>query len=260
LCFDLPGLPLVPVDGASIKWEHAAKQRKVPRLVELAWLSRMPLLGAVFSLGSAGMAAAKLPVDNGAMPPAAWTASTTGSSVAKQGEAEPFVGGPGLHSFWRDPIHGAVGQNPLSETPAPTRRPEAAFADTVTPQQFAEVAKSAATFGRAIGARHGGLDLSWLAGASDGSPAARTPVMQPGIAAVLGLSGLMQGSPSEEAYQAALEHVELHFAVPRSLEREARWHSEGATGLNDSSDGKSYRDDSGKVIEAARRRTRGSSS
>src|SRR5207253_1096479 len=61
LCFDLPGMPLVPVDNASIG--HAGKHRKVPRLVELAWLSRMPLLGAVFSLGSAGMAAANVPVD-----------------------------------------------------------------------------------------------------------------------------------------------------------------------------------------------------
>jgi hypothetical protein len=275
LCFDLPGLPLVPVDSVSIAREHASKQRKVPRLLELAWLSRMPLLGAVFSLGTAGMAAAKLPVDNGAMPPAAWTtASTAGSGVAQQGGAadhgaavspgdqgDPFVGGPGLHSFWRDPVHGAVGQNPSSDMPAVTPRTgaAAALADTVTSQQFAEVARSAATFGRAIGISHGSLDLSWLAGAADGSPAVRAALMQPGIAAVLGLSGLMQGNPSEEAYQAALEDVELHFGLPRSLQREARWHFEGTPGSTDVGGG-SYRDDAGKVLEARKpKRTRGSS-
>lgn len=273
LRFELPAMPVVPVDSASVG--HAAKDRKLPRLVELVRLSRMPLLGAVFSLGSVGMAAAKVPVDNDAIQPAVSAAVSTASAhvtgqTGAVGEAasilastgdESFVGGPGLHSFWRDPVRGAVGQSSALDA-ASTRRIEAAPAlgDSVTPDRFTELANSGATFGAwATGGDHAGFDLSWMADANPLHPDSGTsqaPVLQPGVAAVLGLSGLMRSEQSDVAYRAALEDTEMHFGPLRSLRREARWHPDDANEQSYGSD----RDGPGKVLEARKRHpTHGSS-
>jgi hypothetical protein len=282
LCFDLPGMPLVPVDDASIG--HVGKSRMGSLLTERTWLSRMPVLGAVLSLFPAGMATAALPADNGpAQPSLSASASGASGSVAGQSDGArriatasavespgSFAGGPGLHSLWRDSVHGAAGQSPSVNDPVSTEACAAA-GGTVTPEQFAELAKSGATFGaRTTDAGHGSLDVSWQ---SKQESAVRGPVMQPGVAAVIGLSGLMQGGESEVVYRAALEDVEMHFGLPRSLQVETSWHFErttghedgvrewlGRIGSNEAGNGIPYWRNFNKVLEAKTRHTRGSSS
>jgi hypothetical protein len=246
LCFALPGIPVVPVDKRSTELAVVGKIRVVPRLVELVWSCRVPLLTAVFGLGSASMAVPSLPAfDNGAMQPAAGAVASAVSSgpisygdeadhataVSRDHENEPFVGGPGLHLFWRDPIHGTIGQNPLQ----PNIEPEGAIGEAVAWERFAELSKSGAIFSaQAASTDHRILDLSWLANhepprevvsdRSESGPALRLPLIQRGVVAVLGLSCLMQSEPPDEAYHSVLEDVQLHFGLPRSLQLEIRWH------------------------------------
>jgi hypothetical protein len=257
LCFDLPAMPLVPVDDASMKRPRArgSSVRKVPRLLELAWPSRVPLLAALFSMGSAGVAGAKLPsieqsgmVRGVSVPAAASTVAARdltkeadnlgdGAEPSLYSGREPFLGGPGLHLFWRDPIFDAVGQKaalesfPLETVPlGPKTEASAGSGDAVTRKQVTEASRSGATFGALAGVTdRRALDLKWLADdepifGKSLSQSRAVPMMLSGVAAVLGLSRLMRNDPSAEAYPTALEDVQLHFGLPRSLQIETRWH------------------------------------
>jgi hypothetical protein len=49
------------------------------------------------------------------------------------------------------------------------------------------------------------------------------------VAALVGLSNLRRSDPSDAAYGAALEDLELHFGLPQPLRAEARWYFGQAT-------------------------------
>jgi hypothetical protein len=246
LCFDVPVVPLVPVDEASLFTHERARGLgipKLPRFLELARLAKVSILSGLLGMGSAGVAVAKLPpIENGPMLTGADTAIALPTVTARDtaalspsGVSDLFLGGPGLHLLWRDPIHGAVGRNAAFNQAAPGTHLTGS-ADGISRDHFFDVSKSGATFSAPAYKTHSReLDLRWLAHGErvDGSgPNESTgwprpsafPAMQPGVMAVLGLSSLIGSDVSDEAYSTLVQDLQIHFGLPRSLRAEARWH------------------------------------
>jgi hypothetical protein len=240
LCFSLPALPVVPVDEASFT-RSPERNAWAPRLLSITRLAKVPTLSALLGISSAGIAAAKiLPIQN--TPIVSSEHSKTVSTHAAPGLNDPFLGGPGLHMLWRDPIHGAVGRNAsfdqaLGAAQAPKADARFDGEHLVSRDQLLEVANLGATFTAAAPVVHQ-LDLTWLAaqerlargetGGTDrlaGSPRSNgLPPMQPGMAAVTGLSMLIASDLSNQVYRAGLEDTQAHFGLPLSLQVDARWH------------------------------------
>jgi hypothetical protein len=291
LCFNTPAMPVVPIDEASIPYKRASWEiiPRVLRLLDLRTLSRVPLLTVLFGMGSAGMALAKVPGLESPLTQQAGVDATksivaVSASDAKGSVEDPlngaaslpsdvgdlFPGGPGLHLLWRDPVHGAVGQGLASQrAPAgtqisqPQTNPLVGSDRLIGRDQFHEVAKSGATFcGPAGTADEGKLDLKWVAdgearhtGGSGRPGSSASPMLQPGIAALLGLSKLTRSDPTDQAYATVLEDLRFHFGFARSLQVEA--HSSALLHQNlDSSDQEALTADN--QMEA-RKRPRGSS-
>jgi hypothetical protein len=265
LCFNIPAMPVVAVDEPSIP-RGPVRWRTFFRLADLRTVSRVPLLTVLFGVSSAGIASAKLPgIENTPMHTGAETSGTT-SAVSASGPAvtiaepidaavllpsegsDPFPGGAGLHLLWRDPIHGAVGEGLASlQTPAgmlilkPQISPLAGSDEVIGRDQLREVAKSGATFGGPANvAERGRLDLKWVGegeafptGGQDGSTgrlrSSPSPIMQSGVAALLGLSKLARDDLSGQAYATLLEDVRFHLGLSRSLQLEMRWQFDNAT-------------------------------
>jgi hypothetical protein len=81
------------------------------------------------------------------------------------------------------------------------------------------------------------IDLKWLSDAellrrSGSEPITQqaysnaAPALQPALAAVIGLAGLMRGDPFEESYAELVDDLQLYFGFPPSLQAELRWHFE----------------------------------
>jgi hypothetical protein len=291
LCFNPPAMPVVPIDESSIPHKRASWQiiPRVLRLLDLRTLSRVPLLTVLFGMGSAGMALAKVPGIESTLTQQAVDASkpmvAVSASDAKGNVEDPlngpallpsdvsdlFPGGPGLHLLWRDPIHGAVGRGFASQrVPAgtqisqPPTNPLVGSDRLIGRDHFHKVAKSGATFcGPAGTTEEDKLDLKWEAdgealhaGRSTGRLGSSAfPIMQPGIAALLGLSKLTRSDSTDQAYATVLEDLRFHFGFARSLQVEA--HSSALLHRNlDSSDQEALMADN--QLEA-QKRPRGSS-
>jgi hypothetical protein len=195
LCFDLPALPLVPVDEISFTNERVRKLTipSLPQILEVARIARIPILSALLSLGSAGIAAAKLPtLENQPITAHAGVLTATPSVAARgsdgstetyavtpgdaanrlpSGSIHLFPGGPGLHLLWRDPIHGAVGRNASFAQPSFGKQLFEAKTkaligseEVVSRDFFLEVVNSGATFGASASpTRELRADLRWVA-------------------------------------------------------------------------------------------------
>jgi hypothetical protein len=264
LCFHTPGMPVVPIDDASIPNKRSRRHAfpNLLRLPRLRTVSGIPLLTVLFGVGSAGVAFAKGPgiesvtqIEAGASRSSQSVSIRDATSDLRSAlddramlslaASDPFPGGPGLHLFWRDPVHGAVEQTVApSQTVQGARNseqgtnPVAGIDEAVRPDQFRDAANSGATFGVLERAQEPRVDLGW---AAEGERAKLDlyPITQSGVAALLGLSRLARSDSSDDAYRMELEDLRLHFGSSRSLEVQARLHSAAArpsSGLHRSGD------------------------
>jgi hypothetical protein len=235
LCFDLPAVPVVPIDAASV--------------IHRSFV-RLPTLGTLFGLGSMNMPANNSMAENRSITSADTAITTSIASAedaAKYGDdgapapsdgGNLFAGGPGLHLLWRDPINGAIGENTPAHQACLGALPSRPAGDKMGPspdQLFNAATTHESSRTSTSTTRSFVLDLRWLvdgmtidAAESDMFPNQAKPsapsVMQPAIAAMLGRSDLMRGDPLGEAYAATLEDLRAHFGLPRSIQAEARWH------------------------------------
>ena len=185
-------------------------------------------------------------MQTGADTTAAATAVSRNTALQPSHEASP-PGGPGLHLLWRDSKHGAIGENaPVEQavTPAHALKLETAALDiaedAIGYDQFRKLARSGVTFSDGAAVAHQArLDLQWIADGvplrtsgsvgGAGQPASSpSPLMQSGVAALVGLSKLITGDVSDQDYAALLEDLRSHFGLPRSLQLDARWHFRSA--------------------------------
>ena len=254
LGFEIPPVPLVPIDAASSAPRKATGFRLagLPPLHGLATLARVPMLGALVGVGSAASAAASVvpreppPIVSGiddSAPSGRATRNLPGNAKAHlddqhrnsdaahlpgAGRGDAFVT-EGLHMLWRDPIRGTIGRNAsYAAARSAQRSPDAAGPEQpISRAKFIEISALGGRFGRHESAAVGRqLDLGWLP--SGGPDAADRPpglsALRSGVAAIPGLSLLAGDDPSDEAYEAILQHLPVYFGLPVPLQEEMLRH------------------------------------
>jgi len=262
LCFDVPAVPLVPIDAASKREQQIGGgiQLGLRRLRELATLAKVPLISALLGLGSASTAAASQSViDNTQMLITADNRevhSLATADIAGLRGTGTAVGSPletpesqallsdGLHMLWRDPIRGPIGTNTSYDEMHSALESLAAKLITgvdderrISREHFSQFAEAGISFGAhgQSAAREAELDLAWLsrtaAAAEEAQDLNRRPslyALQSGVAAIPGLTSFASGDFSDEAYDAILQHLQVYFGSPRALQDEAQRHTKNA--------------------------------
>lgn len=222
LCFDAPGMQsLVPVDEASFAY-GLAQEKRIPTVLRLATLAKVPVLGALLGIGSAGMTVAKLP-------PIESRPTLTSANIAM---AAATVEAKGLFRNTNSAVHadwsqGGAGRNPSIDQTVPAA---IGSQGSLSRDHVIEVSRSGATFDASLGQLHERrLDLRWVHDSGPSAPPARPgsrafPAMQPGIAGILGLSRLTESDLSDESYGAVLMDMLPYFGLPPSLQAETLLH------------------------------------
>jgi hypothetical protein len=254
LCFELPlSSPLIPVDDASFTSSRVRDQR-TPPLLQLATLARVPVLSALLGIGSAGMAVAKLPpVLSQPAPASADTviAAAAATPIDKFGNRSATFHADSIGDVAVSPDGLSVKRNASAD---PTAKAAVGGDGSISRDHFFQVSSSGATFDPLPAELHQRrLDLRWLpegeragrGGLNASERRARPPsfpVMQPGIAGILGLSKLTEGGFSSEAYGAILREVQAHFGLPPSLQAQALLHLVNAADATPSEQGRGFSD------------------
>jgi len=230
LCLDMPHVCVVPIDAGSISSNHS-------KATAFWKLARVPTLAVLFGLSSFGVASAAsgpgLSESNSqqlgeriTMATKSTTSSEMQASPARPAstalDAQKYVGGHGLHDFWRTRAGTRMGAAKGEMNSGGDRIVHPRGGSLFGPFQSDLAALP--------------LDLQWSGGGVDylaselsrsgrlaADEARRRRNTDPGVSALPGLSGLVRGTMTDEDFCRLLEELQSEFGLlPLAIYRNCR--------------------------------------